>query len=59
MDAVLTMKRKTAFKETLAKPLTVNDSRFGIRRMFLNTQERPRIKGYTSAGRGPNGESQN
>jgi hypothetical protein len=53
------LKRKATFKETLVKPLTVNDSRFGIRRMFLSTQERPRIKGYTSAGRGQNGESQN
>jgi hypothetical protein len=53
------MKRKATFKETLVKPLTVNDSRFGIRRMFLSTQERPRIKSYTAPGRGQNGESQN
>ena len=59
MDAVFTMKRKATFKENLVKPLTVNDSRFGIRRMFLNTQERPRIKSYTAPGRGQNGESQN
>lgn len=53
------MTRKKAFKETLVKPITVNDSRFGIRRLFLNTQERPRIKSYTKPGRGQNGESQN
>ena len=53
------MKRKKAFKEPLQKPITINDSRFGIRRMFLNTQERPRIKTYASPGRGSNGEHQN
>lgn len=58
MEQVFTMKRKDVFKETLVKPLVVNDSRFGIRRMFLSTQERPRIKGYTKPGRGQNGESQ-
>ncbi len=59
MGALVTMNRKQTFKESLMKPITVNDSRFGIRRLLLNTQERPRIKGYTRAGRGQNGESQN
>ena len=53
------MNRKQTFKESLVKPITVNDSRFGIRRLLLNPQERPRIKGYTRPGRGQNGESQN
>jgi hypothetical protein len=53
------MKRNKVFKEPLAKPVTINDSRFGIRRMFLNSQERPRIKTYSSMGKGQNGESQN
>lgn len=59
MDEMVTMTRKQTFKESLVKPITVNDSRFGIRRLLLNTQERPRIKGYTRPGRGQNGESQN
>ena len=59
MDEVVTMNRKQTFKEGLVKPITVNDSRFGIRRLLLNTQERPRIKSYRHAGRGQNGESQN
>jgi len=59
MGALVTMTRKQTFKENLMKPITVNDSRFGIRRLLLNTQERPRIKGYRHAGRGQNGESQN
>ena len=53
------MKRKESFKEPLAKPITIKDSRFGIRRMFLTSQERPRIAQYRNAGRGPNGEHQN
>jgi len=56
---MVTVTRKQTFKESLVKPITVNDSRFGIRRLLLNTQEHPRIKSYTSAGRGQNGESQN
>jgi len=59
MGALVTMNRKQTFKESLMKPITVNDSRFGIRRLLLNPQERPRIKGYTRPGRGQNGESQN
>ena len=53
------MKRDKTFKEPLQKPITINDSRFGIRRLFINTQERPRIKTYGSPGKGQNGESQN
>jgi hypothetical protein len=53
------VKRKDIFKEPLAKPFTTNDSRFGLRKFFLTTRERPSIAGYTRPGRGPNGESQN
>jgi hypothetical protein len=53
------MKRNSSFKEAIAKPTKVNDSRFGIRRMFLNSQERPRIAVYGTPGKGPNGEHQN
>lgn len=47
------------FKVETAKPVVINDSRFGIRRLFLNKQERPRIAMYTNPGRGQNGEHQN
>jgi hypothetical protein len=50
--------RKAEFKAASKKPLTIVDSRFGIRRMFLNKQERPRIAVNTKPGRGPNGEHQ-
>jgi hypothetical protein len=56
---MVTMSRKKEFKESVFKPLTVNDSRFGIRKMFLNTKEKPSIAGYSSPGKGPNGEHQN
>lgn len=49
--------RKKEFKAANPKPLTVNDSRFGIRKMFLS-DEKPRIKTYAKPGRGPNGEHQ-
>lgn len=50
------MKRKKEFKMAVAKPVTINDSRFGIRRLFLNSQERPRIKTYKNPGKGVSGE---
>jgi len=53
------MSKKKEFKNAVAKPVTINDSRFGIRRLFLTKQERPRIATYMNAGRGPNGEHQN
>ena len=53
------MKRKSEFDTANIKPITVNDSRFGIRRIFINKQERPRIGTYMNMGRGQNGESQN
>jgi len=53
------MTRKMEFKQPKSKKVTISDSRFGIRRMFINSQERPRIAQYRNAGRGPNGEHQN
>jgi hypothetical protein len=53
------MKRRNEFDTANIKPITVNDSRFGIRRIFINKQERPRIATYMNMGKGPNGESQN
>lgn len=51
--------RKREFKKSVSKPLVVKDSRFGIRRMFLNGQERPSIATYSTPGRGQQGEHQN
>jgi hypothetical protein len=59
MDEVQPMKRRVEFANGAPKPIVVNDSRFGIRRIFINKQERPRIGVYMNPGRGPNGESQN
>lgn len=53
------MTRKEEFKKSPEKEATISDSRFGIRRMFLNTQERPRVAQYAKPGKGPNGEHQN
>ena len=56
MDPV---KRTNEFKQEVAEPATYQDSRFGIRRLFLTKQERPRIAHYSTPGKGPNGEHQN
>jgi len=53
------MKRRKAFKEGNPKPLVTHDSRFGIRKIYLNPNETPKIATYSSVGRGPNGEHQN
>jgi hypothetical protein len=52
--------RNQEFKNSVDKPIVVNDSRFGIRKFFINENERPSIGGvYAIPGKGPNGESQN
>ena len=52
--------RKAEFENANAKPIIVNDSRFGIRKFFINENETPSIGGvYAIPGKGPNGESQN
>lgn len=51
--------RKKEFTDSVVKPVTFNDSRFGIRRLFLNKQERPRIAMYRQPGKGVKGEHQN
>jgi hypothetical protein len=40
------------FSKGMVKPIIIKDSRFGVRRLFLNTQERPRIGVYKKPGRG-------
>ena len=51
--------RKNEFKKAVVKPVVFNDSRFGIRRLFINKQERPRVAMYRQPGKGVKGESQN
>jgi hypothetical protein len=51
--------RKAEFKNAVEKPRTVNDSRFGLRKLFKTDKEKPSIGIYATPGRGPNGESQN
>lgn len=53
------MSRKKSFKQPKAQKSTITDSRFGVRRMFLNPQERPRIAVYRTPGKGVKGEHQN
>jgi hypothetical protein len=51
--------RGIEFKSSVEKPITVNDSRFGIRKFFINENEKPSIGGiYAMPGKGPNGEHQ-
>lgn len=59
MEPVVAL-RKSEFENANVKPIIVNDSRFGIRKFFLNEDEKPSIGGvYAIPGKGPNGESQN
>jgi hypothetical protein len=59
MESVVSM-RKSEFTNSVDKPIIVNDSRFGLRKFFINEDERPSIGGvYAMPGQGPNGESQN
>lgn len=51
--------RKQEFKHAVEKPITIRDSRFGIRKIYLNPNEEPSIGGVQQRpGRGPNGEHQ-
>ena len=49
--------RNKAFKGDTFKQVTIKDSRFGIRKMYLNEKEKPSIFTYPNSGRGANGES--
>jgi len=40
-------------------PTYISDSRFGLRELFLNDNEKPSIAVYSTPGRGANGESSN
>lgn len=47
------------FKKSVTKPKKVIDSRFGLRKLRYNSNEKPSIATWNTPGRGPNGESQN
>jgi hypothetical protein len=46
-----TVKNKKEFKSAVFKPVQINDSRFGIRKIYLNTLEKPSILTYNNPGR--------
>jgi hypothetical protein len=53
------MKRRiSAFKEAVVKPVVINDSRFGMRKLYLDNKEKSTTFSYMDSGRGANGESQ-
>jgi hypothetical protein len=50
------LKRKTEFKkEAKFKPAQINDTRFGVRRIYLNQKEKPSTFSYANPGRGWHG----
>ena len=49
-------RRKKAFKEGTPRHVTVNDSRFGIRKLFLNDTEKAKEGVYFNPGRGASGD---
>jgi len=51
--------RKKEFKNSVEKPVKINDSRFGLRKVYLNTNESPSVFVYPTKGKGVNGESSN
>lgn len=51
--------RYKEFERAEPKPIQVNDSRFGIRKLFTTDKEKPNIVVWNQPGKGPNGESQN
>jgi len=49
--------RSKAFKGEPFKQVKIKDSRFGLRKMYLNENEKPSVFTYQNPGRGANGES--
>jgi len=41
-------KRTTEFKKAVFKPVEVKDTRFGIRRIYLNQNEKPQTFSYAN-----------
>lgn len=44
-------KRTSEFKKSTFKPVEIKDSRYGIRRVFLNEKEKPQTFSYANPGR--------
>jgi hypothetical protein len=42
---------KKEFQKAVMKPVTIKDSRFGIRKIYLNTLEKPSVFTYNNPGR--------
>jgi hypothetical protein len=60
VESLVSLKRNKEFKSSKYKPVTIKDSRFGIRKFYLNANEEPSIGGiYAKPGRGQRGEHQN
>lgn len=52
------MSRKKEFSTKSPEKLVLRDSRFGLRQIYLNPNEKPSIAVFNKPGRGPNGEHQ-
>lgn len=55
MEQVVTMSRVQEFLYAQPKLITIRDSRFGLRKLFLNDKEKPSIKSYMNPGRAYHG----
>lgn len=56
---MVSLRKKTFEDDAKFKPVTIRDTRFGIRKIYLTKNETPSIGTYSRPGKGPNGESQN
>lgn len=45
------MKRTQEFQKAVMKPVQIRDSRFGLRKIYLNTKDKPSIFSYANPGR--------
>jgi len=52
---VVAMSRAKEFTYAQPKLITVRDSRFGLRKLYLNDKEKPSIKSYMNPGRAYHG----
>ena len=55
MEQMVPMNRAKEFTYIQPKLITVRDSRFGLRKLYLNDKEKPSIKGYMNPGRAYHG----
>lgn len=60
MESMESMNRAREFNlAAFPTPLEIKDFRFGLRRMYLNENDKPSIFTYDTPGRGVRGEHQN